>query len=492
LHKNIAGKLAAMANKLYTLFSFLFIASTSFAQNVVLKGKVYDEKTKEPLAGAYVHFAHQNGGALTDAFGQFSITKIAAGSYEVKVKYVGYEEFEQEVVLSGNKAVEVNIALKEKAQSLQEAKVYGRASPETEASSRRSEKNAANITNVLSAQAMQRSPDINAANVLQRMSGLTIQRNGGGDEAYPIIRGLDPRYNNTLINGIKITSPDDKSRYVPLNIVPSDLLGSIEVHKSLLPEMEGDAIGGSVNMVMKDAPEKEIFSVLGSLGYNKIFIDRKFVNFSRKDIQQKSVIEKYGSSYTAQPDDFSRSNLDFSETRPMPNTVAGFVYGRRFLHRKLGLLVAENFQEQYYGSNSVFNKAAPDVHAGGAPTISDYANRSFSTRQLNEGLTLHLDYALNDRNKITLTSITLYSALSQARIITDTSILGGNGGRTVQGTGPVSTDYTSITSRQFLQNLKLEGKHILSKHFLVDWAGVFSYAAKRSPDMADLSIRLQN
>jgi len=52
-----------------------------------------------------------------------------------------------------------------------------------------------------------------------------------------------------------------------LNIVPSDLLGSIEVHKSLLPEMEGDAIGGSVNMVMKDAPEKETFSVLGSLGY---------------------------------------------------------------------------------------------------------------------------------------------------------------------------------------------------------------------------------
>lgn len=148
---------------------------------------------------------------------------------------------------------------------------------------------------------MERSPDINAANVLQRMSGLTIDRNGGGDEAYPIVRGLDPRYNNTLIDGIKITSPDDKSRFISLSIVPSDLLGSIEVHKSLLPEMEGDAIGGTVNRTMKDAPDKKTFKVLGSLGYSKLFIHQPFTWFSRQDIRQKSPIEEFGSSYTAQP-----------------------------------------------------------------------------------------------------------------------------------------------------------------------------------------------
>src|SRR5262249_34424548 len=157
-----------------------------------------------------------------------------------------------------------------------------------EAGPRQREKYANNIVNVISAQAMERSPDINAANVLQRISGLTIQRNGGSDQAYPVIRGLDPRYNHTLINGIKIGGPDDKSRYVPLNIVPSDLLGSIEVHKSLLPEMEGDASGGTVNMVMKDAPDRQVFKVLGSVGYSKLFIDRKFQNFSKSDIQQKS------------------------------------------------------------------------------------------------------------------------------------------------------------------------------------------------------------
>jgi len=152
------------------------------------------------------------------------------------------------------------------------------------------------------------------------------------------------------------------------------------------------------------------------------------------------------------------------------------------------LLAAGNFQDQYYGSDAIYNQAAPNVHANGAPGLSDYANRYFSTHQMNNGVTLHLDYSINPRNKIQLTNVLLYTYISQARTIIDTAILGGNGGRTVPGTGPVTTDYTSVTSRQFLENIKLDGKHILSKHFLVDWTGVFSYAAKRVPDMADLGL----
>ena len=475
---------------LLLLFSWLLVPHSALSQSVI-KGKVKDPASGELLSGAFVSCRDSKGvivNAVTDGDGEFRFKGLAPGGYDLKVEFVGFVSYSGHVTVVAGKSPELAIPLVKDGRQLGDVLVFGRLNQEEDAGARQKEKRADNIVNVISARAMERSPDINAANVLQRMSGLTIQRNGGSDEAYPIIRGLDPRYNNTLINGIKIASPDDKARYVPLNIVPSDLLGSIEVHKSLLPEMEGDAIGGTVNMVMKDAPDKEVFKVLGSLGYSKIFMDRKFVGFSRADIQQKSPIEKYGSSYTAKPEDFSRSNLDFKKTTPIPNSVAAITYGRRFLHRKLGLMVAENFQDQHYGSNSIFNQAAPDIHAGGAPTVSDYANRSFSTRQLNEGLTVHLDYAINDRHKISLTSITLYSALAQARVVIDTSILGGNGGRTVPGTGPVTTDYTSVTSRQFLQNVKLEGKHILSTHFLFDWSGVFSYASKRTPDMADLNL----
>ncbi|HTR31692.1 MAG TPA: carboxypeptidase regulatory-like domain-containing protein [Puia sp.] len=409
--------------KVRLLLFFIFLSQLAFSQSSGIKGRITG-RNKEPLAGAFISLTNTSIKTTTDSNGYFILPHVPPGEYTITVDYVGYATTSRHFNLKTGEGQQLNLALDTKDAILTEINVFGKISQEEDAGARQREKRANNILNVISAKAMERSPDINAANVLQRMSGLTIQRNGGSDEAYPVIRGLDPRYNNTLINGIKITSPDDKSRYVPLNIVPSDLLGSIEVHKSLLPEMEGDAIGGSVNMVMKDAPEKEVFKVLGSLGYSKIFIDRKFQGFSKADIQQHTLTERFGPNYIAQPSDFSRSNLDFNYTRPLPNAVATITWGRRFVDSKLGLLVAESFQNQYYGSNSVFNQAAPNVHANGAPGLSDYANRYFSTQQMNNGLTVHLDYNLNNRNKITLTNIVLNTYIAQARTIIDTAILG--------------------------------------------------------------------
>ena len=90
-----------------------------------------------------------------------------------------------------------------------------------------------NITNVLSAQAMQRSPDINAANALQRVSAVTIQRNSGSDEAFAIIRGLEPRYNNTLINGVKVTSPPYPSIFLIVRHVLTGSSNTLPFHSAV-------------------------------------------------------------------------------------------------------------------------------------------------------------------------------------------------------------------------------------------------------------------
>jgi outer membrane cobalamin receptor len=357
--------------------------------------------------------------------------------YELKVKYVGYKEFKKQIELVENKITSITISLQEKTDSLENVTVYGKAAQETEASSRHSEKNANNITNVLSAQAMQRSPDINAANALQRVSAVTLQRNSGSDEAYAIIRGLEPRYNNTLINGVKVTSPDPVSRFVSLSIVPSDLLDKIEVSKTLTPQMEGDAIGGTVNLVFKDAPEFEIFKVNGSLGYSSIFFNRKYDDFDHGAVQTKSVSERFGPAYTANPGNFSRANLDFTQKNAPLTSLLGFTYGRRFFKNKLGFILSNSYQNQYYGTNSQFNIAQLDTRPGKdyQPVISDVANRTYSTQQLNNGLSGHLDYRFNDKNKISLDNVFLYTYIAQTRLSVDTSILGGNGGRVGPGTG---------------------------------------------------------
>jgi len=469
------------------LLSGIFFAPFLFAQTASLTGKVTNSKTNELLAGAYVYLSATNFKTQSDGKGSFYLKNIPAGKYTLKVEYIGFSSYSAVITIKDNETLNINITLAEKIADLQNVNVFGRINGERESSARGSERKANNIQNIISAKAMERSPDINAANVLQRMSGVTLQKNSGADESYAIVRGLEPRYNNTLINGVKIASPDEKSRFISLDLIPSDLLQKIEVSKTLLPEMEADAIGGTVNLVMKDAPDTQLVKVVTSIGYSSIFFDRKYVSFSKKDIQSKSLYDRYGAAYIAQPNDFSKTNLDFNSVTPLPTGTAGITYGKRFMNKKLGLLIADNFQNQYYGTNSVVNRAVPDNYKN-EPSISDVAIRTISTQQLNNGLTLHLDYNINDRNKIILTNVLLNSYLAQSREIIDTALKGGNGGRTIPGTGPITYNYLSITNHQLIENMKLEGKHILSSHFLFDWAGVYSYATKKTPDRASLII----
>ena len=479
--------------KSITLFfiCFLSLSLVSIAQRTaVIKGTVIGIADKKVLPGAAVKCISSAGEIIvseTDKDGEFKIVNLPAGSYTIKVTYIGFKDYSQVVNLTEEEKLTLAIVLVDNASTLKSVSVFSRINGEKESSARSEEKNANNIVNVISAQAIQRSPDLNAANVLQRMSGVTLQKNSGADESYAIVRGLEPRYNNTLVNGVKIASPDEKSRYVSLDIVPADILQKIEVSKSLLPEMEGDAIGGTVNLVMKDAPDSALFKATASVGYNTLFLNRKYDYFSTKDIQQKSVYERNGAGYRAQPNDFTRSNLDFKSKTALPSVIAGITYGRRFLKNKLGFLIADNVQNQYYGTNSVLNSVVPDIYLN-RPAISDISNRTFSTQQFNNGLTVHLDYNINERNKIILSNVLLNSSIQQARISIDTAIKGGNGGRTVPGTGPVTSDYTSVTSHEFIENIKLEGKHILAKHLQFDWAGVYSYAYKITPDRADLGL----
>ena len=475
------------------LYVFSFFMGS--AQDGTIKGLVFDEKTKEPLAGAYVHLNNKNASAVTDAFGQYTISHISPGNYTLTVEYIGYEVNSKEIAVTANGVLRFNVSLAEKKKSLENVNVYGKASAESETSSRHAEKNAGNITNILSAQAMQRSPDVNAANALQRVSAVTLQRNSGSDEAFAIIRGLEPRYNNTLINGVKVTSPDPVSRFISLSVVPSDLLEKIEVSKTLTPEMEGDAIGGTVNLVFKDAPAAEILKLNGSLGYSSIFFRRRYDGFDHGAVQSKSIHDQFGAAYTAHPGNFSRANLDFIQRNSPLTSLLGFTYGRRFLKNKLGFILSDSYQNQYYGTNSQFNIAQPDTRAGKdyQPVIADVANRTYSTQQLNNGLSGHLDYQFNEKNKLSIDNVFLYTFIAQSRLSVDTSILGGNGGRVGPGTGSVFSDNRSGIQRQFVENLKFSGRHVLVKHFLFDWAGVYSSALQKAPDRAQLTTnRLVN
>lgn len=473
-----------MTKQFLWLIILMGLQNLTHAQKVFLKGFVYDKVTNTPLIGAYVSLDNRE--TETDRFGQYHFNSIASGKHTVTATYVGYILQRKTITVQNGREVNLNLFLDDKPDEMNSLTVFGKLDASSEEASRSTEKNSLNITNIISAKAIERSPDINAANVLQRMSGVTLKKNSSPDESYTIIRGMEPRYNNTLIDGIQIASPDEKSRSVSLSIIPSDLLERITVDKTLMPDMEGDAIGGTVNLCMKNAPDSFSIQANAAIGYEQMFLNRKFTYFPTNDIQSKSPLQRNPPGYTAKPEDFSRSNLDFRNKQALPNGILGFTFSNRYLKKKLGVILSDNIQNLYYGEKSMFAAVSPENQfISNKLRQIEVSNNLGSTHQLNNGLIAHLDYRLNDNNKFNLDNFYLYTYLSRARLSTDTTLVGT--GRTGPGTGQVFLNDQSLTQKQFIENLKLSATHLINSHLLIDWAGVLSESGKHSPDRATLT-----
>ena len=232
-------------------------------------GIVKDNKTGEPLIGTVIRVKElPNVSTTTGLDGTFTLHELPdKGKVTIIVSYMSYKTREMVVDVAKDfskdgkegKDGQLTIAMEEDLKQLGEVVVTGHREYRSDRSAIESVKNAGNVLNVMSQQSIQLSPDVNVASVLQRVSGVTMERDASGEASYAILRGMDKRYNYTLVNGVKIPSPDDKNRYIPLNIFPSDLMDRLVVSKSLTADMEGDAAGGVVDMVMKDAPSVSRF-----------------------------------------------------------------------------------------------------------------------------------------------------------------------------------------------------------------------------------------
>ena len=157
--------------------------------------------------------------AVTGLDGSFSIdTQVPSGTLVCNL--IGYKDIEVEFSIP---VEELRISMEPDIVMLEAAVVTATGRGRSEVAARNIEKNSVNVVNVMSAKAMELSPDITVANVIRRMSGVTVERNSSGEGQYTILRGMDKRYNYTLVNGVKIPSPDNKNRFVPLDIFPSEM-----------------------------------------------------------------------------------------------------------------------------------------------------------------------------------------------------------------------------------------------------------------------------
>ncbi|MDB4921981.1 TonB-dependent receptor [Mucilaginibacter sp.] len=479
--------------KHYLVLFFLLTSFniSSFAQTI--RGNVSDAKTKETLIGATVHIEKEDFKSNTTVKldGTYVFKNVPAGNYKLQVSFIGYKTTrEYTVEVSQTNIAVLNIAMVNNSTALNEVTITEHASRESDRSARNDEKNADNTLNAVSANTIAISPDVLVSNVLSRVSGITIDRNNTGDAEHVIIRGMDKQYNTTLINGIKIPSPDNKNRYVPLDIFPAGLVERIEVSKSLTPAMEGDASGGVVNLVMKSAPDRLRVEGDFGTGYSQLFFNRSFSSFNGSTVNSKAPGELMPGS-PALISNFPYQNLLTKTGNAPPNANASLTIGDRFLNNKLGVLFSGTYQNLYQGSNSFVvvqeNTVgpSPDINTPNQETAfqSSY-NRQYSSQLSRLGAIASIDYKFNENNVIDLFGT--YLQLNEHRVRqTENSTYGGYSYHGYYGTNGVDNLTETRTDLQSIYNITLKGKHKINKAFSFDWILANSKASHKQPDIAE-------
>ena len=252
-------------------------ALSAFAQsgNCTITGRAVDS-AGGVLPGATVTLTPRGGNAVTDARGEYAVAGLAPGDYTINVHYLGFNVFTQSVTLTAGQTMRVDATLEIATQSEQVLVTGARSRGEAEQINR--QRTAENIVQVLSAEVITSLPNANVADALGRLPSVTLERDEG-EGKYVQIRGTEPRLSNMTIDGVNIPSPESGVRQIKMDTLASDLVESIEINKTLQANMDGDGIGGSVNLRTKTAGEQPTMMLSGLGGYTPIIGGRGVSQF---------------------------------------------------------------------------------------------------------------------------------------------------------------------------------------------------------------------
>ncbi|MFY0652888.1 MAG: TonB-dependent receptor [Cyclobacteriaceae bacterium] len=422
----------------------LITTNTILAQSGNIKGKLVDENGLA-LPGATVLVSDlENVGAVSNIDGSFVIYRVPSGDHQLKVEYIGYKDIEQSVSVPESGTSEtISIALEPGVIIGEEVLVLGdRLKGQAKAINK--QKNNQNITNIVASDQIGRFPDANVGDAMKRIPGITMQGDQG-EARNIVIRGLQPQLNSVMINGNRIPSAEGDNRNIQMDLIPSDMIQAIEVNKAVTPDMDGDAIGGSVNLVTRMAPSGSRISGTLASGYN-------------------ALSEK-------------------------PIWTGGVVLSNRFFEDKLGAVLSASYNNHQFGSDNMEAEwtEGDDIDA----YVEEFQIRQYEVQRVRRSISLGLDYEFNSAHKIYFNGIYNHRDDWENRyrqVIKDIGEPDASGVSFVEaierqskgGIGNDRVDYRRLEDQR-VRTFSVGGDHLLGKVKL-NWSGAWAKASEKRPN----------
>ncbi len=213
-----------------------------------LQGRVRDATEGLPLQGAIVRVTGTNFEARTGRDGTFRLPSLPAGTHEVRISYVGYDTQTTTVSVQPGQRDRIDVDMPATVH-LEGMVVVGYRGAQSRALSQ--QRASDNIINVVSADTLGDFPDVSIAESVARIAGVAVTRHRGDADA-AVIRGGNPAWTRVSVDGMEMPSAGG-GRSVSLGQMTSEVINAVEVTKAPTPDMDADAIGGTINIVTRGA-----------------------------------------------------------------------------------------------------------------------------------------------------------------------------------------------------------------------------------------------
>ncbi|MGA9120392.1 MAG: carboxypeptidase-like regulatory domain-containing protein, partial [Bacteroidota bacterium] len=345
------------------LLSILGIQASMSAGTGTIRGKVVDKDSKDALPGAVVQVVNTGIGAATGLDGRFVLLNVPIGKQTIGVSYVGYRKITVEVDVTEGITLDRDFSLTGEAIEGETVVVTGQAKGQLEAINQQLSSN--NIVNVVSADKMKELPDANLAESIGRLPGVSIQRDAG-EASKIVVRGLSPKFNRVTVEGVPMVSTSNADRSIDLSLIGDDLIKGVELSKSLRPDLDADAIGGTVNLTLRQAPEGLHYDATANGGYNELHKDWKNYKFTASlsdrffdntlgarlqiSVEQKQLpSEQFGGGYSA------------PITLPIIDTVNHTTNYTWYINTQSALLTVNQQQRNRNGASAIFDYSSDVV-----------------------------------------------------------------------------------------------------------------------------------